>query len=30
MDTRFVPDVTRIHRQVPDFFVSAIGATRPS
>jgi hypothetical protein len=30
VDTRFVPDVTRIHRQVPDFFVSAIGATRPS
>ena len=29
-DTRFVPDITRIHRQVPDFFVSAIGATRPS
>ena len=30
VDTRFVPDVMRIHRQVPDFFVSAIGATRPS
>ena len=30
VDTRFVPDVTRIHRRVPDFFVSAIGATRPS
>jgi SAM-dependent methyltransferase len=30
VDTRFIPDVTRIHRQVPDFFVSAIGATRPS
>ena len=30
VDTRFVPDVMRIHRQVPDFFVSAIGATRPT
>ncbi|HZP37630.1 MAG TPA: class I SAM-dependent methyltransferase [Methylomirabilota bacterium] len=29
-DVRFVPDVVRIHRQVPDFFVSAIGATRPA
>jgi SAM-dependent methyltransferase len=28
VDTRFVPDVVRIHRQVPDFFVSAIGAIR--
>ena len=30
LDTRFVPDVMRIRRQVPDFFVSAIGAIRPS
>lgn len=30
VDTRFVPDVVRIHRRVPDFFVSAIGATRPT
>jgi SAM-dependent methyltransferase len=29
-DTRFVPDVMRIRRQVPDFLVSAIGATRPN
>ena len=29
-DTRFVPDVLRIHRKVPDFLVSAIGAMRPS
>jgi SAM-dependent methyltransferase len=29
-DTRFVPDVMRIRRQVPDFFVSAIGAIRPN
>jgi SAM-dependent methyltransferase len=28
VDTRFVPDVMRIHRQVSDFFVSAIGTTR--
>jgi len=27
--TRFVPDVMRIRRQAPDFFVSAIGAMRP-
>jgi SAM-dependent methyltransferase len=30
VDTRFVPDAIRIHRQVPDFFVSAIGATKPN
>ncbi len=30
LDTRFVPDVVRIRRQAPDFFVSAIGAMRPS
>jgi SAM-dependent methyltransferase len=29
-DTRFVPDVVRIRREVPDFFASAIGAIRPS
>jgi SAM-dependent methyltransferase len=29
-DTRFIPDVMRIHRKVPDFYVSAIGAIRPS
>jgi SAM-dependent methyltransferase len=29
-DTRFVPDVLRIRREVPDFFASAIGAIRPS
>ena len=29
-DTRFVPDVMRIHEQAPDFMVSAIGAIRPS
>ncbi|HUP34138.1 MAG TPA: methyltransferase [Candidatus Limnocylindria bacterium] len=29
-DTRFVPDVMRIRRQVPDFFVGAIGAIRPN
>jgi SAM-dependent methyltransferase len=29
VDTRFVPDVMRIRREVPDFFVSAIGAVRP-
>ena len=29
-DTSFVPDVMRIRRQVPDFFVSAIGAIRPN
>jgi SAM-dependent methyltransferase len=28
LDTRFIPDIMRIRRQVPDFFVSAIGATR--
>jgi SAM-dependent methyltransferase len=28
-DTRFVPDVMRIHREVSDFFAAAIGATRP-
>ena len=28
-DTRFAPDVMRIHREVPDFFASAIGAIRP-
>jgi len=28
-DTRFVPDVMRIHRAVSDFFVAAIGAIRP-
>jgi SAM-dependent methyltransferase len=30
VETRFVPDVMRIHRRVPDFFVGAIGATRPA
>jgi SAM-dependent methyltransferase len=29
-DTRFVPDVMRIRRKVPDFFASAIGAIRPN
>ena len=29
-DTRFVPDVVRIRRKVPDFFASAIGAIRPN
>ena len=29
-DTHFIPDIMRIRRQVPDFFVSAIGATRPT
>lgn len=29
-DTRFVPDVMRIRREVPDFFASAIGAIRPN
>jgi SAM-dependent methyltransferase len=29
-DTRFVPDVMRIRRTVPDFFASAIGAIRPN
>ena len=29
-DTRFVPDVLRIHRAVSDFFVAPIGATRPA
>jgi len=28
-DTRFIPDVMRIHRKVPDFLASAIGAIRP-
>jgi len=28
-DTRFIPDVMRIHRKVPDFLASAIGAVRP-
>jgi SAM-dependent methyltransferase len=28
-DTRFVPDVMRIHQQVPDFYAGAIGAIRP-
>ena len=27
--TRFVPDVMRIHREIPDFFATAIGAIRP-
>jgi SAM-dependent methyltransferase len=30
VDTRFVPDVVRIRRKVPDFFASAIGAIRPN
>ena len=30
LDTRFIPDIMRIRRQVPDFYVSAIGATRPT
>jgi len=29
VDTRFAPDITRIRRQAPDFFVAAIGAARP-
>jgi SAM-dependent methyltransferase len=29
-ETRFVPDVMRIRRKVPDFFASAIGAIRPN
>jgi SAM-dependent methyltransferase len=29
-DTRFVPDVMRIRRKVPDFYASAIGAIRPT
>ena len=29
-DTRFVPDVMRIHQKVPDFYASAIGAIRPN
>jgi SAM-dependent methyltransferase len=28
-DTRFVPDVMRIHPKVPDFYAGAIGAIRP-
>ena len=28
-DTRFVPDVMRIHQKVPDFYAGAIGAIRP-
>ena len=28
-DVRILPDVVRIHRQVPDFLVAAIGATNP-
>jgi SAM-dependent methyltransferase len=28
-DTRFLPDVMRIHREVSDFFAAAIGAIRP-
>jgi SAM-dependent methyltransferase len=27
-DTRFVPDVVRIHGEISDFFVAAVGATR--
>jgi SAM-dependent methyltransferase len=27
--TRFLPDVMRIHREIPDFLVTAIGAIRP-
>jgi SAM-dependent methyltransferase len=29
-DTRFIPDVIRIRRKVPDFLAGAIGAFRPS
>ncbi|MGH7396060.1 MAG: class I SAM-dependent methyltransferase [Candidatus Rokuibacteriota bacterium] len=29
-DTRFVPDVMRIRRKVPDFYAGAIGAIRPN
>lgn len=29
-DVRFLPDIVRIHEQVPDFGVTAIGATRPA
>jgi len=28
-DTRFIPDVMRIHQEVPDFYAGAIGAIRP-
>jgi SAM-dependent methyltransferase len=28
-DTRFLPDIMRIHREVPDFFAAAVGAIRP-
>jgi len=28
-DVRFVPDIAEVRRQVPDFLVAAIGATRP-
>jgi hypothetical protein len=30
VDIRFLPDIARIHEQVPDFGVAAIGATRPA
>jgi SAM-dependent methyltransferase len=29
-DTPFLPDVMRIHREVPDFFAAAVGAIRPA
>ncbi len=28
-DVRFLPDIARIHDEVPDFGVAAIGATHP-
>lgn len=28
-DVRFLPDIARIREQVPDFFVAAVGASRP-
>lgn len=29
VEIRFLPDIPRIRKEVPDFFVAAIGATRP-
>jgi hypothetical protein len=29
VDTRFIPDVVRIHDEISDFFVAAVGASRP-
>ena len=28
-DVRFLPDILRVRERVPDFYVAAIGATRP-